>query len=466
VPELSLADLARACGGTLLRGDPESTVDNFVINTRMLRPGGVFFALKGTRTDGHKFLGDAAKRDALAAVIEREPQPDEPAPAGLIRVDDATEALARSGSFVRKRLGGGKWIAVTGSNGKTTTKELIAAALSAAHRVHRTSGNLNNHLGVPLTLLACPDDAEAIVLELAMSAAGEIAMLAEMTDPDIGLITNVRAVHLKYFRSLDDIAAAKGELFAVMRNDSTAVVNLDDPHVRVQAARHTGPRVTFGRHQEADLRIEELVNRFIPGSALTIRYQGQPYRVELGLGGGHAAFDALAALAVVVACGDELEPAIERMAHVEPGPGRGKVHRLARDIVLIDDSYNSSPAALASVLETLRLSEPRGRKVLVMGDMLELGPVEGALHREAGKRAASTGVNLLVAVGPLSRQSAESARRGGVQEVHLYSDAKKAAASIGEYLRDGDMIVVKGSRGMRLERVVEALIEGFGQEAA
>jgi UDP-N-acetylmuramoyl-tripeptide--D-alanyl-D-alanine ligase len=299
-----------------------------------------------------------------------------------------------------------------------------------------------------------------------MSAAGEIAMLAEMTDPDIGLITNVRAVHLKYFRSLDDIAAAKGELFAVMRNDSTAVVNLDDPHVRVQAARHTGPRVTFGRHQEADLRIEELVNRFIPGSALTIRYQGQPYRVELGLGGGHAAFDALAALAVVVACGDELEPAIERMAHVEPGPGRGKVHRLARDIVLIDDSYNSSPAALASVLETLRLSEPRGRKVLVMGDMLELGPVEGALHREAGKRAASTGVNLLVAVGPLSRQSAESARRGGVQEVHLYSDAKKAAASIGEYLRDGDMIVVKGSRGMRLERVVEALIEGFGQEAA
>jgi UDP-N-acetylmuramoyl-tripeptide--D-alanyl-D-alanine ligase len=432
----------------------------------MLQPGGVFFALKGTRTDGHKFLGDAVRRNASAAVIEREPKSDEPAPAALIKVENAIDALARSGRFVRQRLGGRKWIAVTGSNGKTTTKELIAAALSAAHRVHYTSGNLNNHLGVPLTLLACPDDAEIIVLELAMSAAGEIAMLAEMTDPDIGLITNVRAVHLQHFGSLDDIAAAKGELFAVMRLDSTAVVNLDDSQVRVQAARHSGARVTFGRNAEADLRIEELVNRFVPGSSLTIRYQGQPYRIALRLGGGHAAFDALAALAVVATCGDELAPAIERMAEVEPGPGRGRVHRLARDMVLIDDSYNSSPAALASVLETLRLSEARGRKVLVMGDMLELGQVEGALHREAGKRAASMGVNLLVAVGALSRQSAESARRGGVQEVHLYPDAKKAAESVGEYLRDGDLIVVKGSRGMRLERIVAALVESFGQEAA
>lgn len=463
MPEISIADLVEATGGTLLQGDPATRVDSFGIDTRTLGRGSVFFALAGERTDGHRFLEDAASRNVAVAVVERAPEEGKRAPGAVIQVEDAVVALGLAGRWVRKSLSGRKWIAVTGSNGKTTTKELLASGLATQHRVHRTPGNFNNHLGVPLSLLACPADAEIIVLELGMSAQGEIAGLSEMADPDIGVLTNVRAAHLEAFDSLDDIAAAKGEMFAVMRDEATAVVNLDDAHVRVQAARHIGPRVTFGQAGGADLRMEELHSQFYPGTQIAFSYGERSYRVQLKLGGIHSAFNALAAAAGVVAAGSELMPALERMEQIEAGPGRGAVHRLRNGMMLVDDSYNSSPSAMASVLETLRVSEPRGRRVLVMGDMLELGRMEGALHREAGKRAATAGVQLLFSVGTLSRAAAETARRAGVSEVHHHADSAKAAESIAEFLKEGDLIVVKGSRGMRMERVVQALIAQCGE---
>ena len=463
MPEFSLADLVEATGGKLLQGDPAVRVATFGIDTRTLGRGSAFFALPGERTDGHRFLADAASRDVAAAVVERVPEEGMRAPEALIQVEDAVAALGNAGRWVRKTLRGKKWIAVTGSNGKTTTKELLASGLATQHRVHRTPGNFNNHLGVPLSLLACPDDAEIVVLELGMNAQGEIGYLSQMVDPDIGVLTNVRAAHLQAFDSLDDIAAAKGEMFAVMRDDATAVVNIDDAHVRVQATRHIGPRVTFGQTNGADLRMEELHSQFYPGTQIAFRYDDKSYRAQLQLGGVHSAFNALTAAAGIVAAGAELMPALESMEQVKAGPGRGAVHRLRDGMMLVDDSYNSSPSAMASVLETLRVSEPRGRRVLVMGDMLELGRMEGALHREAGKRAASAGVQLLFSVGTLSRAAAETARRAGVPEVHHHADSAKAAESIAEFLKEGDLIVVKGSRGMRMERVVHALVAQFGE---
>jgi UDP-N-acetylmuramoyl-tripeptide--D-alanyl-D-alanine ligase len=456
VPELDLARLAQAGGGRLLRGDPGTVVRSFGIDTRKLEPGGVFFALPGAQRDGHEFLDAARAAGAAAAVVSRDPREGEPAPPALIRVDDVALALRRCGEDVRRRHRGAKWIALTGSNGKTTTKELAAAGLAAAKRVHRTPGNFNNHLGVPLTLLAMPEDAQVAVLELATSGPGEIADLARLADPDVALVTNIRAVHMASFSTLDDVAAAKGELFAVLRDDAVAVVNLDDLHVRVQATRHTGPRVTFGQAPAADLRMEEIDNRLF-GAAFTFRYRDRSQRVQLRIGGAHAAHDALAALAAVAAAGEDVGAAASHMERVEAGPGRGRVHRLERGMVLMDDSYNSSPPALASVLETLRLTEPAGRRVLVMGDMLELGPMQGALHREAGRRAAAAGVHVLMAVGPLTRETADAARRAGVGQVHHYADSAECAKSIAEYLRDGDLIVVKGSRGMHLGKVVRAL---------
>ena len=457
MPTLRLDEISRACQGELVRGDGERTVDSFAIDTRALRPGGMFFALPGSRADGHDYLAEAARCGAVAACVRDDRSIVVEAPETLIRVKDTVSALGNCGKLARDKLPDTHWTAITGSNGKTNTKELLAAGLAATRRVHRTSGNFNNHLGVPLTLLACPDDAESAVVELGMSAPGEIAYLATMVRPDVGLVTNVRAVHLEFFDSLDDIAAAKGELFAVLDPEAISVVNLDDLHVRVQGARHEGPRVTFGCSPEADLHVEEIANRFLPGGAIAFTYQGRMHTARLRIGGGHAALNALAALAAIVAAGEEIEPAIEKMQQLEAEAGRGIVHRLARGIVVVDDTYNSSPAALASVLETLHNSHSDGRKVLVMGDMLELGHVEDALHREAGKLAATSGVNLLVAVGPLSRLTAEAARRAGVEQVHHHADAAGAAEAVVDLLRDGDLVVIKGSRKLRLEHIVEAL---------
>jgi UDP-N-acetylmuramoyl-tripeptide--D-alanyl-D-alanine ligase len=320
MPALKLGEMAAAAQGVVVAGDPEYRVESFSIDSRSIRPGGAFFALAGARQDGHEFLPDATRAQAAVAVISRDLPPDWLRPAAIIRVEDTTTALADCGALARRKIGATPVYAVTGSAGKTTTKELLAAGLGVRMRVHRTHGNLNNHLGVPLTLLACPGDAQSVVLELAMSGPGEIAFLARMADPDVGLITNVRPVHMASFRTLDDVAAAKGELFAVLRPAATAVVNLDDEHVRVQAARHSGPRVTFGRHSAADLYLESLEDRFLPGAGLSFRYQGRMRRIDLRLAGAHSAMDALAALAAVVAGGGDLDAACAAMAELEPPP--------------------------------------------------------------------------------------------------------------------------------------------------
>jgi len=458
MPPLKVGEIAAAANGVVVEGDPERLVDSFSIDSRALRPGGAFFALPGSRHDGHEYLPDAAKAQAALAVVARHLPPDWGRPPALVRVEDTAAALAACGALARKKIGVAPVYAVTGSAGKTTTKELLAAGLSARARVHRTHGNLNNHLGVPLTLLACPADAQAVVLELAMSGPGEIAFLAQMADPDVGLITNVRPVHMEYFRTLDDIAAAKGELFAVLRAEAAAVVNLDDEHVRLQAARHAGPRVTFGRHASADVYLESLEDRFLPGAGLTFRYQGRMRRLDLRLAGAHSAIDALAALAAVVAGGADLDAAVAAMAELSPPPGRGRVRSLPQGVTVVDDTYNSNPAALASVLRTMSATQVTGRKVLVMGDMLELGEEEAAYHKDAGRQAALAGVQVLMTVGALARLAGEAARKVGLPEVRHEPDAATAAREILPLVRPGDLIVVKGSRGVRLEVVVEALV--------
>jgi UDP-N-acetylmuramoyl-tripeptide--D-alanyl-D-alanine ligase len=461
VPALRLAELAEGTGGTLLSGDPSVVVRSYDIDTRRLAPGGVFFALVGEHSDGHQHVEKAARAGAAAAVIHRELDAAAQEQLALIRVDDTQAALSRIARWIRKNSRETRWIAVTGSNGKTTSKEMIAEGLAAKRRVHRTPGNFNNHLGVPLTLLAMPEDTEFAVVELAMSGAGEIADLTRIVDPDVAMVTNVRAVHMAAFRTLDDVAAAKGELFALLRDEAWAVVNLDDPNVRVQAARHVGPRVTFGRNPAADLCLEKIDNSFVPGAALTLRQGNRVRRLQLRMGGAHSAYNALAALATIVAAGEDADAAAERIANLQAGPGRGRAHRLGGDILLVDDSYNSSPPALASVLETLRASDPPGRRVLVMGDMLELGPMEAALHREAGRRIATAGVELLVTVGSLSREASDAARKAGVPLLHHFADSGQAADALGEMIRPGDLIVVKGSRRIRLGRVVRALTAAF-----
>ena len=466
MPALSVGDVLQATGGRLAIGDPAATVTSYSIDTRRLERGGAFFALVGTRTDGHAFISDAAHAGAALAVVSRLPEGTGPFPPAVIHVDDGAAALARCGALARQRLTA-KVVALTGSAGKTTTKEFIAAGLSASFRTHRTTGNLNNELGVPLTLLACPEDAEMAVIEMGMNGPGQIAFLARLADPHVGLVTNVRPVHLEFFSSLDEIAAAKGELFAVLRADATAVVNLDDARVRIQAARHGGARVTFGRSEQADLRAEMIADRFVPGAGLTFSYEGRSYAVPLKVGGAHAALDALAAAAAVVALGAPLEPALAAMSAMEPASGRGRITHLPGDISVVDDTYNSNPEALASVLGTLAASEPSGRRVLVMGDMLELGERSAELHRELGREAARAGVDSILLVGTQVTAAAAGAREAGLGTESLvhFGSAEEAALGATELVRSGDVVLVKGSRGMALECVVSALKQHFGTAA-
>lgn len=450
-----MGELAEATGGVLLRGDPSTPVRAYGIDTRQELVGGAFFALPGSRTDGHAFLADAVRAGAVAAVVTRETSGR--APDALIRVDDAAAALGRAGAYARRRIRG-KVVGLTGSAGKTTTKELIAAGLAGSgFTVHRTTANLNNELGVPLTLLACPDDATAAVVEMGMNGPGQIAFLARLADPDAGLVTNVRPAHLEYFDSIEGIAAAKGELYAVLRPDAVSIVNLDDPLVRVQAARHAGPRVTFGRSPQADFRAEEILDRFLPGATLVFRHREARHTLALRLSGAHAAWNALAALAAVAAVGGDPVAAADAMSRVDAAAGRGRVLSLPRGLTVVDDTYNSNPAALASVLETLRQTPVPGRKVLVMGDMLELGPQGPSFHRAAGQQAAEAGVQLFIGVGPLSRAAVDAAHRSGVPQAYHVEDSARAASSVPEWIRESDFVVVKGSRGIRLERVVEAI---------
>jgi UDP-N-acetylmuramoyl-tripeptide--D-alanyl-D-alanine ligase len=452
-----------ATGGSLVKGTAETRVSTFALDTRRMKPGGAFFALKGNRADGHTYLAQAARAGAALAVIHENCDSEDKAPETLIRVDDTTEALGRCGAYVRNRLKGIKLIAVTGSTGKTTTKELIAAGLVSHWKVHRSPGNFNNHLGVPLSLLACPEDTEVIVQEMGMSAPGEIAHLTKMANPDVGLVTNVCPAHLGAFQDLDEIASAKGEMFAFLSREGTSVVNVDDPRIRVQSMRHDGPRVTYGRFGTPDLRLEYVENRFLPGARFEFRQGERRYRLKLKLGGAHSAQNALAAMAAIHAVGGELEPARKTMEQVEPGPGRGRILRLKGDILLIDDSYNSNPTALGSVLETLKNTSIHGRKILVMGDMLELGPQGKTFHYEAGRKAASAGVAMLVGVGPLTRSALESGRRSGIPEIHHESETNRVVDYLSGRLRSGDLVIVKGSRGVGLDRVVDALVRERGR---
>ena len=365
-----------------------------------MRSGGGFFALPGARVDGHAYVADAARAGAVVAIIARTPPGTGPFPPAMIRVDDVAAALARSGAFARQRIRG-KVIAITGSAGKTTTKEFVAAGLQASLSVHRTKGNLNNELGLPLSILSCPDDAEAAVFEMGMNGPGQIAFLARLADPDVGLVTNVLPVHLEFFDSVDDIAAAKGELFAVLREDATSVVNLDDDNVRVQAARHAGPRVTFGRADHADLKLlvdrgplrpRRRIDLRARGAIAHARAQGRrrpcgPQRAGRGRGRRR-----LRPAARTRARGDRRRRGRAGARPADPAS--------REDVVVVDDTYNSNPEALASVLGTLKASTPAGRRVLVMGDMLELrlalrrvpqgrGRARGRFRRRASRRRRS-----------------------------------------------------------------------------
>ncbi len=451
---LRLDEVARIAGGTILQGSPALTFGRYGIDSRLAAADELFFAIPGRR-DGHDFVAAAAAKGAAGAVVAR-PAAVADRDFGLVQVRDTVAALQALAHDVLGRRPV-KVVGVTGSVGKTTTKEFAAALLASRFRVLKSEGNFNNRLGLALSLLRLEADHDAAVLEMGMSAAGELRALTRVAPPDVAVITNVSPVHLQFFQSLDDIALAKKEILDGAKPGATAVLNADDPLVMKLGAGFSGPTVTFGLAPGSDVRAEEVKRSGYSGLEFLLRYGRESLRTPFPFINEAAVADLLAAAAVSLALGlrlDEIRPAV---LSLRPFSRRGVLVD-AGGVRVYDDSYNSNPRALEAALASLA-TLPAARRVAVLADMLELGEGEREFHRRAGEIVARTGWDVLVAVGPLAAWIAEGAAGAGMNaaSIHRFADASAAAGGIADIVRDGDLVLVKGSRGMKTETIVDKL---------
>jgi UDP-N-acetylmuramoyl-tripeptide--D-alanyl-D-alanine ligase len=452
---LRLDEIARIAGGAILQGAAGLSVATYAIDSRLVAREGLFFAVPGRR-DGHDFVADAARRGAAAAIVAH-PVPVADRAFGLVQVRDTATALQALAHNVLSRRPV-RVVGITGSIGKTTTKEFAAALLAPRFRVLKSEGNYNNYLGLALTLLRLGPDEDAAVLEMGMSAPGEIRALTRVAPPDVAVITNVNPVHLQFFHNLEEIAQAKREILDGAKPGAIAVLNGDDPLVMKIAAGFAGRRLTFGRGPACDIRAEQVASKGYAGYEFTLRYGKESGPVALPCVNEAAVANLLAAAGVCLSLGLGLAEILPGIGALKPFAMRGALIEAGRGLRIYDDSYNSNPRALDAALRSLAVL-PAARKVAVLADMLELGPGEKAFHRQAGETVARTGWDVLVAVGPLADSIADGAAAAGMRPaaIHRFADAAGVAAAIGCLVRDGDLVLVKGSRGMKTEAVVEAL---------
>ncbi len=453
----TLGRLARDCGG-VLRGDPEVRVSGVSTDTRHIERDALFVAIRGTSFDGHQFVPDAVAKGARAVLVSSDEV--EAGDTAVIRVEDTVVALGTLAQAHRARFEG-PVIAVTGSNGKTTTKEMCASILEAAgRRVRRSPGNYNNEIGLPLSILQLESEDGALVVELGMNHPGEIDALGAIASPTVGAITQIAPAHLGPMGSVDAIASAKGELLERIRPDGVAVLNADDPLVMGQSRRFSGRVIGFGTALEAEVRATS-IEPTADGTRFELAAPRGSIGVELHTPGRHQVWNALCAVAAASAAdlreGELFEAARAGLARFRAVPGRLALSRTAAGVTLLDDSYNANPVSVDAALRTLADVEGAARRIAILGDMLELGPEGPDLHAHTGRAAARAGVDLLVTVGELSRETARAARGERIEEIVEVCDAKAAARYVRASVRSGDAVLVKGSRGMQLEIVVRAL---------
>lgn len=452
--------------------DRDAVATGYSIDSRTIQPGEVFFAVRGERMDGHEFVQQALEKGAVAAVVSRNELsavrsrvvPDAPVRSGrtrtsaptksnvhLIPVEDTLVALQILAQAVR-RLWARPLIAVTGSAGKTTTKEAIAHVLSTRFRVHKSEGNFNNHFGLPLMLLKLEPEHDCAVVELGMSHLGEITALAQIAQPETGVVTNVAPVHLEFFSSISEIARAKYELIESLPTNGTAVLNVDDEHVSQFGRDFKGKVVTYGFGPTAAVRAENLESQGEKGSAFDVVAGDRREHAVLPLVGSHNVHNALAAIAVALEHGIPLSEAVAALAGLMPADKRGQVVRIG-NITVVNDCYNSNPKALAAMVKALA-GIPAKRRIVVAGEMLELGPQGEAMHRESGRQIAESGIDVVVGVRGLAAEIVDAAKQRGVRAEFL-ATPEEAGEWLAREARDGDAILLKASRGVKLEKAFE-----------
>lgn len=461
----TIAQVADALGAGFASGD--GRVAGYSIDTRSLTRGELFFAVRAER-DGHDYVASAFEKGACAAVVALDwAVPGELQGKALLRVADPRQALADL-ARAQRRAWGGSVLAVTGSAGKTTFKEAAAAMLAVKYRTAKTAGNLNNDLGVPLTLLRMAEDAEVAVIEMGMNHAGEIRELARIAEPNAGVVTNVSHAHVGAFESIDGVAAAKRELIEELGPSATAVLNADDPRVRRFDEVHSGWVVTYGVDEPADYQATGVEALPDGGSRFGLRTEGRVSGLEFEtrLPGRHNVSNIIGAIAAAAAL--DVDPAELRaaVAELQPGNHRGQTRRLGA-ITVIDDCYNSNPAAVETMLCDLA-GRPAKRRIAVLGEMRELGAASKELHQRVGAAAAQAGLDLLVAVEGDAKWIAEAAAAAGLARSRtlFVENADAAGAVLTELLAAGDFVLLKGSRGVRLERALDRIVVAFDHEEA
>ncbi|HEY7209512.1 MAG TPA: UDP-N-acetylmuramoyl-tripeptide--D-alanyl-D-alanine ligase [Bryobacteraceae bacterium] len=436
--QLSLRDVARFLD--MPSGEPETLITGWSIDSRTVERGDLFFAIKGEHFDGRRFVAAAFEKGAVAAIVS---EPVAACAKPVLYVGDTVGALQRVARRACERWGN-PVIGVTGSAGKTGTKDVIAALLATRLEVGKTAGNLNNHIGLPLSILRIPDSARAAVLEMGMNHAGEIHALAEIARPQIGVVTNVGYAHIEAFSSIEGVSAAKRELIEALPADGVAVLNADDARVLGFAEYHKGRVLTYGTRERAQIRAEA-VETGPEGSSF--RVDGVTFRTKLA--GRHAVLNILAGVAVASLFDIPFRELVAPVAALQPGKMRG-TRRELRGITILDDSYNSNPEAAQAMIDVLK-RESAQRRIAVLGEMLELGEWAEQLHRELGAYAAAHGVDVVIGVRGAARFLAEEAH--GM----FFDDAKSAGEFLHDFLRAGDAVLFKGSRGTHLEEALATI---------
>jgi len=459
-----IAQVAGALGtrpGTGL--DPLARVAGVSIDSRTIRAGELFIAIHGPSHDGHDHVASALERGAIATVVAEAQLPRYAGPVGgrCIAVADTFVALKQLALAVRESWGG-KIVGVTGSVGKTTTKEILAALLGAKLRVLKSEGNLNNEYGLPLTLFRLDETHQAAVLEMGMSRRGELARLAAIARPDVGVVTRVSPAHLEFFASVDEIALAKRELIEGLNGRaSTAVLNADDPRVAAFGAFAPGRVLTYGIEKQAFFMAQDIEDRGALGSAFDYVSPEGRVRLELNVPGRHAIGNALAALAAASVWDIGAAEAQNVFRALRAPAMRGELLRFSNGAALINDSYNSSPAALQAMTELLAATPNFRRRILAAGEMRELGTASPELHREAGQFAAKTGkIDWIIGVAGDAVQIVEGAVAAGLPRARakFFATPQEAAEFLEGFIMAGDLLLVKGSRGVKMEQIVEKLI--------
>jgi len=447
VVEFTVREISAVIG---VRAEKDAQITGWSVDSRTVAGGDLFFALRGPNHDGNAYVADALRKGAVAAIADR--PAEGPVPGAVLVVPDALGALQDISSWARSEWGGDV-VGVTGSAGKTSTKDVIAAMLNVNMPVGKTIGNLNNHVGVPLSILRLPRQARVAVLEMGMNHAGEIKRLCEIARPRIGVVTNVGHAHVEYFDSIEGVAAAKRELIEGLPPEGVAVLNADDARVARFGEAHRGRTLTFGFSDGADLRAEEMKH-----TTEGVRFRVNGVQFETGLQGRHSVLNILAGLAVASIYGIAPEQLTEVVKQLSAGTMRGE-RMLHNGILILNDCYNSNPDASQAMLDVLR-DTPGERRIAVLGEMLELGRQTESLHREVGRYAAVSGVDLVMGVSGAARYLVEEARNAGqsLDAALFFGDAAEAGDHLRKVARPGDVILFKGSRGTHVERALERLL--------